>query len=83
MHTFPGLSFPINSRTTVTAPALTHVGKDVFEVFRSLLVHPDSFDFRTVEEVFGPTIRGEHADLETAAWSEYLSDRYTFLSANG
>lgn len=66
----------------VTAPALTHVGKDVFEVFRSLLVHPDSFLFRTVEQVFGITIRGEHADLETAAWSEYLLDRYTFLSAN-
>ena len=65
----------------VTAPALTHVGKDAFEVFRSLLVHPDSFVFRTVEQVFGPTIRAEHPDSETAAWSDYLLDRYTFLSA--
>jgi hypothetical protein len=66
----------------VTAPALIHVGKDVFEVFRSLLVHPNSFVFRTTEQVFGPTIQAEHSDSETAAWSDYLLDRYTFLSAN-
>jgi hypothetical protein len=66
----------------VTAPALSHLGKDVFEVFRSLLVHPDSFVFRTVEQVFGPAIQAEHSDSETVAWSDYLLDRYTFLSAN-
>jgi hypothetical protein len=69
-------------RNKVTAPALTRVGKDVFEVFRSLLVQPDSFVFRTVEQVFGPTIQAETSDSETAAWSDYLRDRYTFLSAN-
>jgi hypothetical protein len=66
----------------VTARALAHFGEDVFEVFRSLLVQPNCFVFRAVEQVFWPIIRAKHADLETAAWSEYLLDRYTFLSAD-
>jgi hypothetical protein len=64
----------------VTAPALTPFGTDAFDVFRSLLVQPENFVSRTVEQAFCSTIRAEHSDSETAAWSEYLRDRYPWQS---
>jgi hypothetical protein len=64
----------------VTAPALRGFGVDAFDVFRRLLVQPDRFICRTAEEVFTPTIQNKHPDPETAAWSEYLRNRYSFLA---
>jgi hypothetical protein len=66
----------------VTAPALRRFGADAFDVFRRLLVQPDNFVSRTAEEVFNPTIQINHADPETAAWSEYLRNRYSFLASS-
>jgi hypothetical protein len=64
----------------VTAPALRRFGGGAFDVFRTLLIQPDHFVSRTAEEVFNPTIQTKHPDPETAAWSEYLRDRYHFLA---
>jgi hypothetical protein len=77
LHISPSANQPLHK---VTAPALVHFGKDAFDVFRRLLVQPDNFVSRTVEQVFCPTIWAEHTDPETAAWTEYLRDRYNFLS---
>jgi hypothetical protein len=64
----------------VTAPALRRFAGGAFDVFRTLLIQPDHFVSRTAEEVFNPTIQTKHPDPETAAWSEYLRDRYHFLA---
>jgi hypothetical protein len=78
LHISPSANLPLHK---VTAPALTPFGTDAFDVFRSLLVRPENFVSLTVEQVFCSTIRAEYSDSETTVWSEYLRDRYSFLSA--
>jgi hypothetical protein len=79
LHVSPSKNHELHK---VTAPALRPVGEDAFTVFRSLLVAPDNFVFRTIEQVFCPTIRADQSDLQAATWSEYLLDRYNFLAAD-
>jgi hypothetical protein len=67
----------------VTAPALRHMGGDVFAVFRSLLVEPDRFAAHSTERVFGPFLNLDHTDRAARHWAAYLRDRYRFLSAPG
>ncbi len=67
----------------VTAPALRGFGDDVFNVFRSLLVTPESFHARTTEQVFGPFLDLNHSDRAARHWAAYLRDRYRFLSPPG
>jgi hypothetical protein len=78
LHISPSANQPLHK---VTAPALTRFGTDAFDVFRSLLVQPEKFVARTVEQVFRPIMGTEHSDTATAGWSEYLRDRYSFLIA--
>jgi hypothetical protein len=78
LHISPSANLPFYK---VTAPALTFFGTDAFDVFRTLLVQPNNFIFRTVEQVFCSTVGAAHSDSETAAWSEYLRQRYSFLSS--
>jgi hypothetical protein len=59
----------------VTAPALRRFGSDAFEVFRSLLVCPDDFICRSVEDTFGAILSEVGAD----PWADYLLDRYSFM----
>jgi hypothetical protein len=78
LHISPSANQPLHK---VTAPALTRFGTDAFDVFRSLLVQPENFVARTVEEVFRPIVGTEHSDPATEGWSEYLCDRYSSLIA--
>jgi hypothetical protein len=55
----------------VTAPALRRFGSDAFHVFRSLLVNPDDFVCRSIEEVFAPLL-----DRGPSPWADYLRLRY-------
>jgi len=63
----------------VTSPPLRELalGTDAFDVFRSLLVRPNDFVNRTIEDLFLPTLREAGAD---DPWASYLTERYCFLS---
>ena len=61
----------------VTAPTLRARGEDAFEVFRSLLVQPDRFVNRTIEDVFKPLLL---ATDPSDPWRQYLETRYRFLN---
>jgi hypothetical protein len=77
LHISPSENLPLHK---VTAPALRHLGADAFAVFRGLLVQPENFVSRTIEEVFWPFLQAKHSDAETATWSRYLRSRYSFLA---
>lgn len=68
LHISPAGNTPLHA---VTAPALRRFGSDAFEVFRSLLVRPDDFVCRSIEEVFAPLL-----DRGPSAWADYLRQRY-------
>ncbi|OPF90302.1 hypothetical protein I8G32_02517 [Rhodopseudomonas palustris] len=63
----------------VTSPPLRELGcgTDAFDLFRSLLVRPNDFVDRTIEELFLPTLREAGED---DPWASYLTRRYRFLS---
>jgi len=58
----------------VTAPRLAQFGSDAFEVFRGLLVNPDAFVPRSIEDAFAAV-----ADWPDADWFPYLQCRYPSL----
>src|SRR6185312_11738285 len=58
----------------VTSKALSRFGTDAFDVFRQMLVDPNAFVDRTIEQVFGPVM----AEMLEDPWAVYLADRYTF-----
>lgn len=61
----------------VTAPKLRQLGgTDAFEVFRGLLVNPDRFIDRRIEDVFAPLLAACAPD---DPWRNYLVSRYQFL----
>ena len=60
----------------VTAPTLRPRGTDAFDVFRTLLVRPDRFVDRRIEDVFSPLLATCAAD---DPWRRYLQARYQFL----
>jgi hypothetical protein len=78
LHISPSANVQLHK---VTAPALAHFGTDAFDVFRGLLLQPENFVSRTVEQVFWPIIEANHSDTETATWGRYLRNRYSFLPA--
>lgn len=61
----------------VTSQALQKFGTDAFDVFRSLLVRPNDFVNRTIEDLFLPILLEAGAD---DPWASYLTERYCFLS---
>lgn len=76
LHISPGGNRDLHK---VTAPSLREFGADAFEVFRSLLVDPDSFVSKSIEDVFGAAIRDAH-DAEIAErWAGYLRERYSCI----
>ncbi|CAN5333358.1 hypothetical protein BH10PSE11_BH10PSE11_20620 [soil metagenome] len=79
LHISPSANLTLHK---VTAPALRRFGDDAFDVFRKLLVKPDRFISRTIEQVFAPFVASDHAEPAARAWARYLSDRYCFLKAN-
>jgi hypothetical protein len=60
----------------VTAPALLAFGDDAFEAFSAVLVQPGHFIGRTIEQAFGGIAASQRGD----PWSDYLTDRYIFLT---
>jgi hypothetical protein len=76
LHISPTANQPLHK---VTSPKLRGRGDDVFEVFASVLVKPETFVPRTTEEVFRPFLNMDHADPAATEWAGYLRDRYTFL----
>ena len=66
----------------VTSPSLRRLGEDAFDVFRSVLNHPNDFLFRTTDEVFGRSVSAEQNEPTAWEWSAYLRDRYTDLLNN-
>jgi hypothetical protein len=61
----------------ITSPTLAQrFQEDVFSVFRSLLVRPDTFVSKTREEVFDSFLAAEHASLAAQDWAIYLRERY-------
>jgi hypothetical protein len=78
LHISPAGNVPLHK---VTAPALRRFGDDVFSVFRTLLVRPETFVSLSTEQVFGPFLNVDHADPAAQKWVSYLCDRYSFLSA--
>jgi len=61
----------------VTAPKLAPFGTDVFAAFQQVLVEPDMFITRHIEDVFGPLLAAAAPD---DTWAHYLKSRYLFLS---
>jgi hypothetical protein len=45
-----------------------------------VLVQPEYFVSRSIEELFGPLI-GDGANPMPSAWADYLLSRYSFLTA--
>lgn len=64
----------------VTSPALAKFGTDAFEVFQTLLVHPDRFHFCSIEDAFAGSLEVATEGTPAAAWASYLRERYTFLT---
>ena len=62
----------------VTSPTLRKLGDNAFDVFRQLLVEPDSFVSRSTESLFAPLIDDAPGD---DPWAAYLRERYTFVAA--
>ncbi|MEQ9145444.1 MAG: hypothetical protein RLO08_13915 [Parvibaculaceae bacterium] len=73
---------PAGNRTLhrVTSPRLRERGDDVFEVFRSLLAHPDDFTGTTIERAFRPVLTAGHADPAIVEWAAYLRRRYSYVN---
>jgi len=63
--------------TYVTSPAFREFGRDAYEVWRHILVEPESFMAIPVEDLFKTAPVKEYPELEP--WARYLSSRYSFL----
>jgi hypothetical protein len=62
----------------VTSPNLREIGRDAFEVFRTLLVNPQDFSSMTIEHAFAPLESWPEAD-----WFPWLKARYVSLCGGG
>jgi hypothetical protein len=77
LHLSPAANIPLKK---VTAPALRRFGDDAFSAFKVVLVHPENFVSRSIEDVFGPLLADETNPMPSG-WGDYLRSRYSFLGA--
>jgi hypothetical protein len=77
LHFSPAANIPLKK---VTAPALRRFGEDAFSAFKAVLVHPEDFVSRSIEDVFGPLL-ADTTDPMPSGWGDYLRTRYSFLGA--
>ncbi len=63
----------------VTAPKLRRFGSNAFDAFRNLLMQPDDFICRSLEDVFGDALLDKSEDARE--WADYLRTRHTLLGS--